>query len=298
MATWDDLRVFLAVYRRATHAGAARLLGVDATTVGRRIAALEGRLGARLFTRTPGGLEPSAAAEALLPRAERAEAEILAAERQIAGSEERVEGDVRITAPDGTATFLLIPGLAALRSAHPGLRPEIVADNRALDLLRREADIAVRLFRPREASLVARRIGTLTYGVYAGEAYLARRGSPRTVRELADHDWICYSTAVDPGARLGNGAALARAWVCRMTPAQRVVLTANMTTALVAACAAGHGLAALGTSIAERAPRLVRVLPRATVAEGGIWAVTHPDLRRSARVLAVLRWLEALFGSG
>ncbi len=284
MATWDDLRVFLALCRRGSHSGAARLLRVDATTVGRRIGALEATLGARLFTRTPGGLALTEAALTLLPRAERVEAEVLAAERAIAGSDERVEGEVRITAPDGTATFILVPALAALRARHPGLRPELVVDNRALDLVRREADVAVRFFRPREKSLIAERIGIITYAIYGGESYLARRGRPRSLRELASHDWLG-----------GQGTPLHRAWVRRIAPPERFVVSMNTTTARVAACAAGYGLTVLGTMIAEHEPRLVRVLPRITVSDSGIWAVTHPDLRRNARVVAVMRWLEGLF---
>ncbi len=294
MTTWDDFRVFLAVHRGASHAAAARLLRVDATTVSRRMAAIEAALGARLFTRTPGGLAPTAAALALLPHAERVEAELLAAQREIAGTDERIEGNVRITAPDGTATYVLVPGLAALRAKHPSLRPELVVDNKALDLVRREADIAVRFFRPRETSLVARRIGTIRYGLYGGESYLARQGRPRTLRDLANHDWVRYPELVDPIGHLAP-AGTARAWARRAASRGRIVLVINNTPAIIAACAAGHGLAALGTMIAQSEPRLVRVLPRHVVGEGPIWAVTHPDLRRNARVVAVLRWLEALF---
>jgi DNA-binding transcriptional LysR family regulator len=286
MASWDDLRVFLAVYRRASHAAAARMLRVDATTVGRRIGALEAALGSRLFARTPAGLTPTAAALALLPCAERMESEMLSAERAIAGSDERVEGDVCITAPDGTTTFILIPALASLRARHPALRPELVADSRALDLVRREADVAVRFFRPREDSLVVQRIGTITYALYAGESYLARRGRPRNQRELASHDWVGY------GSALGRPQP---AWLRRLAPREKFVARVNTTTALVAACAAGYGLTVLGTMIAEHDPRLIRVLPRLTISKDDIWAVTHPDLRRSARVVAVLRWLETVF---
>jgi DNA-binding transcriptional LysR family regulator len=105
---------------------------------------------------------------------------------------------------------------------------------------------------------------------------------------------VRYPELVDPIARLAP-AGTARAWARRAASRGRIVLVINNTPAIIAACAAGHGLAALGTMIAQSEPRLVRVLPRHVVAEGPIWAVTHPDLRRNARVVAVLRWLEALF---
>lgn len=287
MTSWDDMRVFLAIHRRRTHASAARLLRVDATTVARRIAALEASLGTQLFTRTPAGLEPTPAALALLPHAERIEAAALEAERAVAGTDERVEGAVRITAPDGTATFLLAPGLGRLRAEHPALRVSLVADNRALDLVRGEADVAVRFFPPREKSLVIRRLGTFRFGVYGGERYLARRGRPRTVGDLRAHDWIGFGADLD-----GTEES---AWLRRLVPRERVVITANTTLTRIAACAAGHGLMVLGSLVAARDPRLVRVLPRLTVGERGVWAVTHPDLRRSAKIAAVLRWLERLF---
>jgi DNA-binding transcriptional LysR family regulator len=283
---WDDLRIFLAVHRTRSHAGAARLLRVAATTVGRRVAALEKGAGARLFTRTPEGLVATAAARALVQRAERVEAEVLEAERELEGADARPTGSVRITCGDGFAAYVLAPALPAFLAAHPGLTVEIRADVRALDLTRGEADVALRLFRPRERSLVARRLGVERYGIFAAPAYLARRPAPRTAKDLAAHDVVLYGTDLD---RMNT-----QTWFRHLVGGARIAARASSTTTLHAACAAGAGLALLTSDYVRGDPRFVPVLPRLEGPPNDLWAVTHPDLRASARVAAALRWLEQL----
>jgi len=287
MATfsWDDLRVALAVQRRRSHGGAAKALSVDPSTVGRRIAALERALGSRLFDRTPSGLTPTGAGEALLSRAARVEEEALAVERELGGADARVTGTVRLTASDGVLHHLLLPALDTLRRAHPGLVLELRPDTAALDLARREADVAVRLFRPRGASLVASRLGTLHHGLYASPAYLARRGTPRSAADLAAHDLVGFDPTMD-------GSPQARR-LRQLVPAPRWAVRATTTTPQVLACLEGAGIAMLGTFIARREPRLVAVLPSLALPSRDVWLVVHQDLRRSARVAAVMAWLRA-----
>lgn len=286
MLAWDDLRFFLAVHRARSHAGAARALHTASTTVGRRLGALEAAIGARLFTRTPEGLAPSAAARRLLPHAERVEAEVMEAERTLAGADARPTGSVRVTTGDGFAAFVLAPALPAFLEAHPGLTLEIRADVRTLDLTRGEADVAVRLFRPRERSLVARRLGVERYGLYAAPSYLARRGTPRHARDLARHDLVLYDQDFD---RMRT-----QAWVRQAAAGARVAVRASTTTAIHAACAAGAGIALLTASAVRGDPRYAPVLPSLHPPPNEIWAVTHPELRGTARVAAVVRWLEEL----
>jgi len=286
MFPWDDLRVFLAVYRARSHAGAARFLRVAPTTVGRRLTALERAVGARLFTRTPDGLAATAAAAALLARAERVEAELAEAERELAGADQRPTGSVKITCGDGFATCVLCPGLPVFLETHPGLQVEIRAEVRALDLTRGEADVALRLFRPRERSLVARRLGLEHYGLFAAPAYLERRGTPRARRDLAEHQLVLYDRDLD---RLRS-----QAWLRQTAGSARVAARASNTSTLHAACAAGAGIALLTRAYVRRDPRFVPVLPQLAPPPSEIWAVTHQELRDSARVVAVLRWLEQL----
>jgi DNA-binding transcriptional LysR family regulator len=286
MLVWDDLRIFLAVHRARSHAGAARLLHTAPTTVGRRLTAIEAAVGARLFTRTPEGLAPSAAAQRLLPHAERVEAEVLEAERALSGADARPTGSVRVTSGDGFAAYVIAPALPAFLAAHPGLTLEIRADVRALDLTRGEADVAVRLFRPRERSLVARRLGLEQYGLFAAPAYLARHGTPRHPRELARHDFILYDQDFD---RMRS-----QAWVRQTAAGARIAVRASTTTTMHAACEAGAGIALLTASAVRGDPAFSPVLPSLRPPANEIWAVTHPELRSAARVAAVLRWLEEL----
>ena len=197
MRDWDDLRVFLAVHRTRSHAAAARSLRVAATTVGRRLASLEADVGARLFTRTPEGLVGTSVSRALLVHAERMEAEVLESERLISGADARPTGRVRLTCGDGFAIAILAPGLPAFLQAHPGLEVEIRAEPRVLDLTRGEADVALRNVRPREGSLIARRLGVERYGLFAAPTYLARRGTPRSARDLTSHDLVLYDREYD-----------------------------------------------------------------------------------------------------
>jgi DNA-binding transcriptional LysR family regulator len=287
MDSWDDLRVFLAVVRHRTHAAAARALGVDATTVGRRMHALESRLGARLVARTPGGFALTDAGAELAPHAEAVEAQVIAAERALSGTDARLEGPLRVTAGDGVSAFVLAPRLVAFRREHPGIRVEIRADNRMLDLSRREADLAIRLGRPREPALVARRLGTMRFALFAGEAYLDRAGRPRSVRELATHDWIGFDASLDR-------TAVSR-WMRRHVPPSRWVVRSNATSVLVAACVAGHGLLLVPPSFTRGQQGLARLLPRAALPSAEIWAVTHPDLYPSARIKTALAWLAHAF---
>jgi DNA-binding transcriptional LysR family regulator len=280
VTNWDDLRVFLAVRRHGTHAAAARALSVDATTVGRRIAALESALGGRLFRRTRAGLFMTDEGVQLALRAERIEREVLESERLLSGHA-AVAGTVRLTASDGILTYVLAPALGELVARHPGLQLELRGDNRALDLSRREADVAVRLARPTESSLVARRLGVARFGLFASESYLARRGRPASEEALRTHELLGYEPALDRTPPM-------LWWLRRAGGTLR--LRSSSTAALAAACVAGQGIALLLVAVARSIPGLVRVLPAAEIPRRELWGVVHADLRRQPRVVAVLDW--------
>jgi DNA-binding transcriptional LysR family regulator len=286
MFEWDDLRVFLAILRTGSHAAAARRMKVAPTTVGRRLAALEAAAGSRLFTRTPDGLAATATARALAVHAERVEEEVSQAERQLTGADTRPTGAVRITCGDGFAAYVLAPALPAFLATHPGLTVEVRGDPRPLDLTRGEADVALRLFRPRERSLVARRLGLERYQLFAAPAYLAARGTPRTARDLASHDLVLYDREFDRFRM--------QAWFLKTAPGARIAVRASTTTAMHEACAAGAGIAVLTEGHVRGDARYAQVLPMLEPPSNEIWAVTHAALRSSARVVAALRWLEQL----
>ncbi len=282
---WDDWRVFLAMARTGSRAQAARALDVDPTTISRRIAALEAELGLTLFDRTGNGLVLGASGRAVLARAERIEEEIAAAERELQGRDERASGPVRLTAGDGLVHYVLVPALAELRRVNPAITVELRADTRVLDLSRREADVAVRLVRPKEPALFARRIGTMTFALYASARYLERRGPLRAARDLAVHDFIGFEAGLDhvPQVR----------WLTKLVAAPRWVVRANTTGVQVVACAEGHGVALLPTFVEAHEAGLQRVLPRLVGPTREMWAVTHGDVRKNERVVRVNAWLDA-----
>lgn len=280
---WDDLRYFLAVHRRGSHKAAARLLRVAPTTVGRRIAALENGLQAPLFVRTPERLKTTPAGLALLPRAERVEAEVQASERELHASQASLAGPLRVTGGDALINHVVVPSIGELFAAHPELVIELRTETAIVDLSRREADVALRLVRPKEPSLVARDLGELPFALFASEAYLQRRGTPRTLAAAATHDFIGNDSALDhlPQVR----------WLQRTIPAPRFVLRATTITTQVIACAEGLGLALLPVFSAAREPRLRQLFPRQTGPSRTLWGVFHADLRQEPRSAAFLGWL-------
>jgi DNA-binding transcriptional LysR family regulator len=287
--TWDDLKVFLEVARQRSHAGAARVLRVDASTVGRRVVALERNLSTQLFDRTPEGLAPTPAGEALLSRAERIESEVLALQRELAGTDARQSGSVQLTASDGVVDYVLVPRLIELQRAHPGLELSVRAEARVLDLSRREADVAVRLVRPTQSTLVGRRLGRMSFAFYAGQSYLARVSIPRNLAGLAGHAFIGFDRELEQVPTF--------VWLKKQVPELRLGLRANTTAAQVRACVAGVGIALLPRFIAPFEPGLVELFPRFETPTREVWAVSHRDLRRNPRVSLLIEWLTEIVAS-
>jgi DNA-binding transcriptional LysR family regulator len=189
---WTLVRSFLAVLDAGSLMGAARKLGAQQPTLSRHVAELETQLGAPLFERTGRGVVPTAAALALAEPARRMQDAAEAMSQGLAARTQANTGVVRISTSDVAATWLMPPILAALRLAEPGIQIELVASNQLSNLLRREADIAVRMVRPVQTSLVARKLGEVTIVAAAHESYLEREGAPRTAPDLAQHRLIGY----------------------------------------------------------------------------------------------------------
>jgi DNA-binding transcriptional LysR family regulator len=281
---WGDLAYLLAVARTGTHAAAARILGVDSTTVGRRLAALESAMGARLLQRTPSGWVPTDSGAELVRRAERIESDLAAAEVTVRGADRRASGLVRISGGDGILHYLLAPALPALRERHPDLVVELRPETRLVDLARREADVAIRLSRETSRATVSRRVAPLAMGIYAGRPLLARCPAPATLRDLASLPWLDYD------------ASLSRApqnrWLRATLPTSpTVVFRATTTTGLVHACAAGLGAAILPARVADPLPDLVRVVARRAPPPRDAFIVYREELRRRAAIAAVVDWL-------
>jgi DNA-binding transcriptional LysR family regulator len=276
---WDDFRVVLALSRARGLGGAAAALGVDASTVFRRLAALEKTLGARLFERG-GGYAPTAAGERLAGAAERMESEAQAADREVTGRDTRLSGSLRVTAADTIAFFLLPPHLAAFRGRHPGIVVELDVGNRVLSLAQREADVALRAMRPAQGDLFGRKLADIAWTVYASRDCLAAHGPARRASDLGRFPIIGGLDDLAP--------VKAYAWLRRVTPPSAVVYRANSVLQQWRAAAAGIGAALLPCFVGDSAPELERVLPPPPELKRELWLVTHGDLRQTARVRAFM----------
>jgi DNA-binding transcriptional LysR family regulator len=279
---WGNLKFFLELSRTGSLSRAAQRLGVDRNTVARRVAALEEELGLPLFERGPQGWTRTGAGDDLAALATRVEEDVLALRRHADASERGVRGSVRLTSPHHVAALLLAPGVPALRRRYPELEVEIAADARTFDLTRREADVALRMGRPRDAGLVMRKLSDVAYRLYAARAYAG--DAPRPV-DFARDAFVGFddSLAGTPQER----------WIARVAPERRVVFRSNSTGALVAAARAGVGVAVLPCFVAEGDRDLLRLSGPEPV-NHELWLLVHRDLGRTPRVRAAIDWVDEL----
>lgn len=273
---WDDLRFALAVGRSGTLAAAARSLGVDATTVGRRIAAIEADLGARLFDRLAAGYLPTDAGHRALEQAAEVERATIALRQQVEGRDERVEGPVRLTGLDGIFDRLIIPRLPSLLSRHPGLEVTFASNLGFLDLSRHEADIALRSREPEHPDSVGRRLGRMAQAAYAATTLEVGEAPPL----------ILLSREYD-------GSGFTRSFRNRF-PHGRVVARGNCESHMIALTRAGVGIGVLDCFVGDSDPGLRRVQSE-PVATQDLWAEVHVAMARSPRIRAVIDFLGEIF---
>ena len=278
---WDDVRIFLAVARSGQILGAAKSLGLNHATVARRLTALEGALGSKLFTRKTNGSELSGAGERFLVHAEAMESAMLAA-NESAGTDSAIDGTVRVGAPDGFGVAFLAPRLGELADRHKGLRIELVPVPRAFSLSRREADIAVTLERPREGRLVARKLTDYRLGLYAAQSYLDAHGTPASLDDLAAHQLVGYVEDLLFTTSLDYTAEFLKGW--------RSSLAVSSAMGQTEAVRAGAGIGILHAFMVKRDSSLVPVLPAHTLTRS-YWTVVHEDLRNIRRVALVAEFL-------
>jgi DNA-binding transcriptional LysR family regulator len=288
---WDDARVFLAVCRESTLRGAARVLGVDQATVGRRVNALEKSLGATLFLRTSEGYALTAVGEAALLSVEKMERSALDLQRQIQGLDERLTGTVRVSTTDSLAIDFLIPAIACLHDKHPDVRVQLDASTQILSLAKREADIAVRNTRPDNPDLIARRIARWPVGLFASQGYVERHGVPEPGSLFEGHDLVVYQPYLQHQKDL--------TLVSEPLGRGRIVAALSSSLLVRRSIAAGIGIGEIPVASGER-DGLVRLWPQRTrPTPYDVWLVTHADLRHTARVRVVIDEIVAAFaGTG
>jgi DNA-binding transcriptional LysR family regulator len=276
---WDDLRYVLCLSRTGRLAGAARKLGVNETTIARRLARIEGLLGVRLFERQAGVLRPTDSGQIVIRQAERIELDVDAVKDGVTGADSIAAGKVRITAVPLVLNYILIPALSTLLRSHTRLQIELVADPRNLSVTNREADIALRMARPdHEYRAVARRVGIIEYAVYGATA--ARRPLP----------WITYDAS---WSDLPHARWMAKAMTS--DPAAEISVVVNDSELALNAVRAGLGRSLLPCRIGNAVPGLSRMSGAKPVLSRDMWLIVHPDLKHLARVRAAIAWCERLF---
>lgn len=282
---WTLVRSFLAVVEHKSLSAAARALQLTQPTIGRHIDALEHALGVKLFTRSVFGLKLNDAALDLVPHARAMATTATALQRAASGEAADERGTVRITASDVIGAEVLPAIVSKMRSAHPTIAIELALSNRNENLLLREADIAVRMVRPAQKNLVARKIGDVPVQLYAHKSYAKRRGLPRTVAELAGHDVIGY----DAQAPIGFAPADVDVRATR----DMFALRTDSDLAQIALLRAGAGIGGLQRQLAARERALLPVLHGAIKLPLEMWLVMHEDLRTTRRVRLIYDVLAA-----
>ncbi len=273
---WETFRSFLAVMDEGSLSAAARKLALTQPTLGRHIDELEAALGLSLFTRSQTGLIPTQAARRLLPHAAAMASAAEALVRASSGADAEERGTVRLTASVVVGAEVLPPILTAFRENHPHIAIELVLSDRTQDLLRRDADIAVRMVRPTQEALVAKKIGRIGLGLHGHRHYLERHGTPRSLDEVARHEIIGFdkeTLAVQALRKMG--LTLER---------EMFALRTDADLAQLAALRAGFGLAVCQFGIGRRDPDLVHLLPGAFRFEIEMWLAMHRDLRGTKRM--------------
>ncbi|MDU8928465.1 LysR family transcriptional regulator [Alisedimentitalea sp. MJ-SS2] len=276
---WNQLRGFLATAEEGSLSAAARVLGLTQPTLGRQVTALEEALGVALFERVGRGLVLTLSGRELLPHA-RAMGEAAArVSLAAAGQAQAIEGKITLTASDMFSAHFLPPVLSRLREVAPRLELEVVATNDIRDILRREADIAIRHLRPTEPDLIARLVREATAHFYASAGYIARNGLPRTKADLSRHDFIGMGDNAQYIAHLD-------AIGITVTDEQFRVSSANGNVAWEMACQ-GLGIIAMSDEVAGQTPDMERLLPEMEPITFPIWLVTHRELHSAARIRLV-----------
>ncbi len=281
---WDDLRYFLKVAETGGLSPAARFLRVNTATVGRHIEALETGLGQKLFERTPQGYRLTDAGERLSIWARKVEVEFNGIQAAFGTGSAGAAGTVSLATTDWVATGFLIPTLAAFRERHPAIDLVLAGSMDPVNLSRREADVALRLFRPEQGNLVTRRIADIGHGLFASPDYIARHGRPDIATACAGHFLIDWPPELESTAPV--------AWLRRHAARARTVLRGNATIRLAAA-QAGLGLSVLAHVGVPKDSNLVRLDIEPAPPALGLWLVAHAELAHLPRVRAVIEHVTA-----
>lgn len=277
---WDDLRFVLAIARAGQLAAAAQALGVNHSTMFRRLNALERALGSQMFERLATGYRPTDSGRRLIEAAERMEAEALALDRDLTGRDTRLSGQLRVTCSETLGYKILTGEIARFRALHPGIAIDLSVDNRVIDLSRREADVALRATRPSEGDLFGRKLADIRWGLFASPGYLKTHAGLKRIDDLARHTVIGWSDS-------GPQTKAAR-WIARHVPASAIGLRSATIFNQYIAARDALGVALLPIYLPAGDDGVVRLFGPLKDFTTEMWIVTHRSLKDTARVRAFM----------
>jgi DNA-binding transcriptional LysR family regulator len=279
--SWDEFRLVKAIAETGSLAGAGEALSLNHSTIFRRLNALESELGSRLFERARAGYLPTPAGEEMVALASRMFDEITDFERRISGRDVKPTGELRITTNDSFVAHMMTPLFGEFCRMYPEIKLDIVIDNRALNLSKRDADVAIRATSEPPETLVGRRIATIAWTVYG------LKSSNFVVTDdpvdLQGHTWVGFGDAL-------SSMGPAR-WISRSVPSSKIFYRLNTVLGLSQAVEAGIGIGFLPCFIGDQSPTLTRLLTTPMVFDSSLWLLTHPDLKNSARVRAFVDFM-------
>lgn len=285
LGDWDDVRFFLAVAKTGSFSAAATQLNTKQTTVGRRIQALERRLGAKLFDRHRHGMEVTPAARGVLVQAESMLANATSIERHLAGLDREMAGVVRVAATEGIAANYLVPRLSDLRKAHPDIVVQVIAGDAVLDLATRQADLAIRFFRPTSNQLVAARVGQFGMSIFAARNYVEEFGLPQRLEDLREHHIVDHTTL--------HNLPTMKPWTEIVERSHNVVLRTNSSYAAIEAVRVGYGISVFPNYVTKSSN--VVAAPIDLNITRDIWLVSHEETNKGARIRVVIDYIRDRF---
>jgi DNA-binding transcriptional LysR family regulator len=281
MFDWNDLKYLLAVARQGSTLAAARELAVNQSTVHRRLAELERRMGLGLVHRHPTGYRLTEVGEQLLPFFTEVAESVAGLERGVLSLKNELTGTIRLTCPEPILSRVLSSGFVdRFQQRYPTLKIEFVISDRYVDLGKGEADVAFRSGEPSDERLIGRKIADSTWAVYASRDYVARRGQPHSIEELGGHDLIGFDGVMENHR--------ATQWLANAVPGARIVARNNSVLGVVAAVKAGLGVAPLPIPIGDAEGELIQVLPRVEGLTRAWYLLCHPDIRKAPRISAFI----------
>lgn len=281
---WADMRLFLALVDHGTLVAAAEHLGLSQPTLGRRLTALQKRMGTTLFTRDGRRLALTDAGHAIVENARRMQSEMHAIGRALDVESSGLSGTVTISATEGTGTEWLAPELRAFHDQYPDIVLHLLIEARAVDLVRREADVALRIGEPTQPDLIARRLVKIGFGWYASRGWLKRNGPIKNEGDITRGDFVGF-------ARDGQPPSVIPILDAPTESNLRFTVTSNSMAAQMSAIRAGYGIGVASHRWASMYPEVVNLIPGHNVGSAELWIVTHEELRHSARIRAVFDYL-------